>query len=132
MGFTEVGIGLLPAVISPFVMEKIGKANCSRYFLTGERFKGQTAMKIGLVSESFATVEEMDAGVADLVKAFCRNSPQAMTKAKLLIEEVSKMSIGDSKDYVTSQIAAIRVSPEGQEGLKSFLEKRKPSFLAKI
>lgn len=131
MGFTEVGIGLLPAVISPFVMEKIGKANCSRYFLTGERFKGQTATKIGLVSESFATVEELDAGVQQLLKSFCRNSPQAMKKAKLLIEQVSNMTIWESKEYVSGEIAAIRVSPEGQEGLQSFLEKRKPSYLVK-
>lgn len=132
LGFTEVGIGLLPAVISPFVMEKIGKANCSRYFLTGERFKGPVAVKLGLCSESFATVEELDAAVSELLKAFSRNSPQAMTKAKLLIEQVSNMTIADSKEYVSGQIAAIRVSPEGQEGLKSFLEKRKPSFLAKM
>lgn len=130
MGFTEVNIGLIPAVISKFVMEKIGKNNCRRYFLTGERFSGPPAKDMGLVNESVATIEELDEVVQQVTDQLKSASPQAVRKAKVLIEEVSAFpSANASRAFVTEQIASIRVSPEGQEGLQAFLEKRTPAWV---
>merc|ERR1712194_76217 len=127
MGFTEVAIGLIPAVISKFVMEKIGKTHSSRYFLTGERFKGPEAQRIGLVTQTLGTEEELDQAVEKITTQLTKVSPQAVRKAKQLVEKVSQFSsVEASRSFVTQEIAKIRVSEEGQEGLKSFLEKRKP------
>lgn len=130
-GFTEVQIGLIPAVISGFVTNKIGKSNSSRYFLTGERFGGQRAQQIGLVSESFETIEELDAAVEGVVKNLSRASPAAVSRAKQLIEEIDGLTVANTRPLVSAAIAAIRVSEEGQEGLQAFLEKRKPSWISK-
>lgn len=131
-GFTEVAIGLIPAVISRFVMEKIGKSNCSRYFLTGERFNGLVAKDIQLVNASFATMGEADEEINRIVAQIAKVSPAAVHRAKHLIEQVQRFScVEQSKEFVTEEIAAIRVSAEGQEGLKSFLEKRAPSWQKK-
>jgi len=128
-GFTEVCIGLIPAVISRFVMDKVGKSNCSRYFLTGERFSGLVAKDIGLVNDSLSTPQGMDEAVCSLVDQIAKASPAAVKRAKFVIERVSQFSsIEASRAFVTEEIAAIRVSHEGQEGLKSFLEKRAASW----
>jgi len=129
-GLTEVCIGLIPAVISRFVMDKIGKANCARYFLTGERFSGPVAKHIGLVNDSLATPDDMDEAVSAIVAQIAKASPAAVKRAKSLIEQVSHFeSAQASEAFVTEEIASIRVSAEGQEGLKSFLEKRNPSWI---
>lgn len=128
-GFTEVGIGLIPAVISRFVMDKIGKSNCSRYFLTGERFKGDRAKEIGLVSETFASFEELDGACEKTLGYIAKASPAAVAKSKLLIESVSNMTISQSRDHTSGEIAAIRVSKEGQAGLQAFLKKTNPPWV---
>jgi len=125
-GFTEVRLGLIPAVISPFVLEKIGVGNASRYFLTAERFKTQEAKRIGLIQDAFEKLEELDAEIDRLVTQISNNGPEAVKKCKSLIQEVSKMDIRDSrcKLFVANEIAKISVTPEGQEGTGAFLEKR--------
>jgi methylglutaconyl-CoA hydratase len=129
-GFTEVKLGLIPAVISPFVIDRIGNANAYRYFLTGERFNAVTAKEIGLLQEVVASEEELDARVDIMAKEICENSPQAVTLCKKLIQGVQNKSYFESttRAYLANEIASIRVSSEGQEGLSAFLGKRKPAW----
>src|SRR6266545_5993602 len=117
-GFSEVKLGIIPAVISPFVLPKIG-AHARRYFLTGERFDGETALRIGLVHE---LAEDLDAAVERAVGELLTSAPQAVREAKRLIREHPP---GDE----AAQIAArLRSGEEGQEGLRAFLERRTPSW----
>ena len=128
--FCQVKLGLIPAVISPFVIEKIGRGNASRYFLTGERFGALEAVQHGLINESVATEEILNARVEKLASEIVANSPAAVSRCKKLIQSVGSMSYNDdaTKRFVASEIASIRVSPEGQEGLSAFFEKRKPKW----
>jgi methylglutaconyl-CoA hydratase len=129
-GFTEVKLGLVPAVISPFVMEKIGKANCSRFFLTGERFGPEEAKRIGLIQDHFATESELDAIIDKLTAEIAASGPKAVKICKDLIQSVAKMDMHDlaTKNFVTSVIAKVRISEEGQSGLNAFLNKGKPMW----
>jgi methylglutaconyl-CoA hydratase len=117
-GFSEVKLGIVPAVISPFVLPKIG-AHARRYFLTGERFDAATALRIGLISEvSPDPAEAVERVVADLLTS----APHAVRAAKVLVRERPP---GDE----TARIAArLRSGDEGQEGLRAFLEKRSPGW----
>jgi methylglutaconyl-CoA hydratase len=118
-GFSEVKLGIIPAVISPFVLPKIGE-HARRYFLTGERFDAQTALRIGLVSE---VTDDLDGAVARVVAELTSAGPVAVREAKKLIRE---RPIGEE----TARIAAhLRSGAEGQEGLRAFLERR-PARLA--
>lgn len=128
-GFTEVRLGILPAVISPYVLRKIGLSAARELFLTGERFEAVKAQEIGLVRAAVPP-EDLDAAVDARVQELLKAGPQAMAQAKELIEEVSFRRIEDVQRYTVEAIADIRVSPEGQEGLNAFLEKRKPSWHA--
>jgi methylglutaconyl-CoA hydratase len=113
-GFSEVRLGIIPAVISPFVLPKIGQ-HARRYFLTGERFDAQTALRIGLVHE---VADDLDAAVSGIVEEILSSGPEAVREAKRLIRERPG---GDE----TAQIAArLRTSEEGQERLRAFLERR--------
>jgi enoyl-CoA hydratase/carnithine racemase len=114
-GFSEVKLGIIPAVISPFVLPKIGP-HARRYFLTGERFDAQTALRIGLVHE---VAGDLDAAVGRIVSELLSSGPKAVREAKSLIRERPDGS-------ETAQIAArLRASDEGQERLRAFLERRK-------
>jgi methylglutaconyl-CoA hydratase len=126
-GFTEVRLGLVPAVISPYVIAKIGESAARELFLTGERFEAVKAQEIGLVR---ATVpeEDLDAAVEARVRELLQAGPRAIAEAKALIREVSWRRVEDVQRYTVERIAEIRVSPEGQEGLRAFLEKRKPRW----
>jgi methylglutaconyl-CoA hydratase len=118
-GFSEVKLGIVPAVISPFVLPKIGESAARRYFLTGERFDAQTALRIGLVQE---VAPELDAAVERVVGELLSSGPQATREAKRLIRLRPQ---GEE----TAQLAArLRASEEGQEGLRAFLERRSPSW----
>ena len=118
-GFSEVRLGIIPAVISPFVLRRIGSA-ARRYFLTGERFGAAAALRIGLVDE---VADDADAAVAEVVAAVLAGGPEAVREAKALVRQ-------RPEGMATAEIAAARrTSPEGQEGLRAFLEKRSPSWL---
>jgi methylglutaconyl-CoA hydratase len=120
-GFTEVRLGIIPAVISPFVFAKIGTGATRRLFLTGERFDATTAQRIGLVHE---VAEDLDAAVERLVGEILKSGPQATRAAKRLARE--HPSVGEE----LAQIAAgLRSSDEGQEGLRAFLGKRRPRWI---
>jgi methylglutaconyl-CoA hydratase len=117
-GFSEVKLGIIPAVISPFVLPRIG-AHARRYFLTGERFGAETALRIGLVEE---VAEDLDGAVETVVAEVLSSGPQAVREAKRLIRERPS---GDE----TAQIAArLRAGEEGQEGLRAFLDRRDPGW----
>ena len=120
-GFTEVRLGIIPAVISPFVFAKIGAAPARRFFLTGERFDAQTALQIGLVQE---IAEDVDAAVDRFVGAILESGPEATRAAKRLARE------RPSRATDVARIAArLRSGEEGQEGLRAFLDKRPPRWL---
>lgn len=130
-GFTEVRLGIAPAVISSFVLPKIGAAAARRWFLTGEIFKAETAKAIGLVHEIVPAVEldrELDRAVDRLVASIAGNGPLAVAAAKRLIRENTALSRDEAIANSVRAIAALRASPEGQEGLGAFLEKRRPSW----
>ena len=127
--FTEVRLGLAPAVIAPYVIAKIGAGGASRYFLTGERFDAETAMRIGLVSE-VAAEGELDSAAHRLIDALLKGSPNAQREIKKLIQTVAGFSAENFRDYTARLIASLRVSAEGQEGLASFFEKRLPKWAA--
>lgn len=125
---SEVRIGLVPAVISPYVVRAMGQRMASRYFLTAETFDAQQAHAFGLVHEVCGE-DSLDDTVQTLVKALLNNGPQVVAKAKALVHYVAENQIDEvTIHHTTELIADIRVSPEGQEGLSAFLEKRKPTW----
>jgi len=117
-GFTEVRLGIIPAVISPFVLPKIGSA-ARRYFLTGERFGADVALRIGLVHE---VAENTDEAVSGVVEALLAGGPEAVREAKRLVRE--RPSGAETVPIATAR----RTSEEGQAGLRAFLEKRPPPW----
>jgi methylglutaconyl-CoA hydratase len=127
-GFTEVRLGLVPAVISPFVMRRIGPARARRYFLTGELFGAEEALRIGLADE-VAPHEGAEAVVERVVAAILRAGPRAVAAAKRLVRVV-EADLGAASEYAADTIATLRVQPEAQEGMKAFLEKRDPAWTA--
>jgi len=115
-------------VISPYVIAAIGARQAQRYFLSAERFDAQTAYHLGLVQKP-CTPEELDNQVTDLINSLLSNAPVALTACKQLIHRVDASINPELRDYTTSLIAQLRVSPEGQEGLAAFLEKRPAGWL---
>jgi methylglutaconyl-CoA hydratase len=119
-GFTEVRHGIIPAVISPFVFAKIGTGAARRFFLTGERFDAETALRIGLVHEVAPDLEDASARIAGEI---LRSGPEATRAAKRLAQEAP------NEGEELARIAAdLRAGAEGQEGLRAFLEKRTPAW----
>lgn len=126
---SEVKLGLIPATISPYVIKAMGENAARRYFLTAERFSASEAHRIGFVHEVVAA-EALDSTVADIVKALVSNSPNAVKQAKRLVQDVAGAPLNDTLIADTAErIADIRSSEEGKEGVRSFLEKRKPGWL---
>lgn len=126
---SEVKLGLIPATISPYVIKAMGENPARRYFLTAERFSAQEAHRIGFVHE-VVSAEMLDATTDNIVKALVSNSPNAVKEAKRLVQDVAGMPLTGALIADTAQrIADIRSSEEGKEGVRSFLEKRKPGWL---
>lgn len=126
---SEVKLGLIPATISPYVVDAIGLKASRRYFLTAERFFASTAQQLGLVSE-VVELEELDVATIEMIKTTLANGPIAVREAKELAFDVAYQEITPSLMNETSErIAKLRVSEEGQEGLTAFFEKRSPSWL---
>lgn len=126
---SEVKLGLIPATISPYVIKAMGEQAARRYFLTAERFDAKEAQRIGFAHE-VVTADELDTTVAGIAKGLVNNSPNAVMEAKKLVREVVGAPVTDALLADTAnRIAAIRASMEGREGVASFLEKRKPSWL---
>lgn len=123
----EVKLGLIPAVISPYVIAKMGVSGARRYFLTGERFGAQPALFQGLIHEVVES-EDLESRCLQIAKDLIAAGPQAVKACKALIQKVGGSVTQDVRDYTTKKIAELRASPEGQEGIQSFLEKRKPNW----
>jgi methylglutaconyl-CoA hydratase len=126
-GFTEVRLGLVPAVISPYVVRKIGVSVARELFLTGERFPAARAAAIGLVHR-VVKLDELDAAVDARVRELMQAAPGAVAAAKGLLRSVAGRPVESVRELVCKRIADRRASDEGQEGLKAFLEKRKPDW----
>lgn len=127
---TEVKIGLSPATISPYVIRAIGERAAKRYFLTGERFDAAEAHRLGMLT-LVAAPENLDAEIGKILDHLVLGGPLAMAKIKDLIRAVSGPLEDSLIDDTAQRIAEIRVSPEGREGIASFLEKRKPGWVKK-
>ena len=127
--FSEVRLGILPAIISPYVVRKIGEANARRYFLTAERFGAQEAKAIGLAAK-ICPLAELDSVVEDVLAHLLLGSPDAQRRVKELLNVITGVSIDEAGRRTPSMIAEARASEEGREGLRAFLEKRKPRWVA--
>jgi methylglutaconyl-CoA hydratase len=127
-GFTETKLGILPAMISPFVLPKIGVSHARALFLTGVRFTAAKALAIGLV-HTVVAAGQLDAAVADVVREALTAAPTGVAAAKRLIPQVAGRSPEEVAALTARTIAAQRVSPEGQDGLRAFLEKRQPGWV---
>ena len=126
-GFTETKLGILPAMISPYVLQKIGASAARDLFLTGRRFDAQKAKSINLVHE-VVPLADLDTTVQTFITEAMSASPTAVARAKSLIPNVLGRNPADVIDITADAIASQRVSPEGQEGLRAFLDKRTPAW----
>lgn len=128
LAFSEVKLGIAPAMISPYVISKIGASWARRLFVTGERFTPALARELGLV-HTVVPLDDLDATVEDMLQELLSSAPQALRACKTLAKDVGKMDLYTARDFTAETIARLRVSEEGQEGLKAFLEKRKPRWI---
>jgi methylglutaconyl-CoA hydratase len=126
--FTEVKLGILPAVISPYAIAKIGRSAARELFMTGARFSAERAREIGLV-HAVADASELDRVVAKYVNDLLTSAPEAVDAAKRLIAAIADGTRTAAVEYSIDAIAERRVSAEGQEGMGAFLAKRPPSWL---
>jgi methylglutaconyl-CoA hydratase len=127
---SEAKLGLSPATISPYAIRAMGERQARRYFLSAEVFGGEEAYRIGMLS-ALVPAGELDSAVDNLVKNLLAGGPQAQARIKELVRAVVNRPIDDALVADTAKrIAEIRVSPEGKEGIASFLEKRKPSWIS--
>ena len=126
---SETKLGLIPAVISPYVMAAIGERAAHRYFLTAERFDAAEAFRLGLLHEIASDDDAMDDKINDIVTALVQAGPQAVTESKRLINAVAHRTIDVTLLAETAQrIASVRASDEGREGISAFLSKRKAAW----
>jgi methylglutaconyl-CoA hydratase len=125
---SEVKLGLAPSVISPYVVRAMGGRQASRYFITGEEFGAQRARELELVHE-VVPAAELDETTQKICLQLMRNGPHAIRATKSLLRRVQPNVDAATIDYTTHLIAMLRVSQEGQEGMKAFLEKRTPAWL---
>lgn len=125
--FSEGKLGIAPAVISPYVVAKIGRTHARALFFTAERFNSQRALQIGL-AHLVVPEEKLDSEVERLLKEIKGSSAKAIARAKELIALVPDLAPNDAMGLTAQTIAALRVSPDGQEGLRAFLEKRTPGW----
>jgi methylglutaconyl-CoA hydratase len=127
-GFSEVNLGLIPAVISPHVIAKIGVGRARHLFVTGERFDAATAERYGLVTHVVDDEAALDVALAEVLEQIKTSAPGAVAAAKELIRNVTRLPAAEVDAYTAPQIARQRVSAEAQEGIGAFLEKRKAKW----
>ena len=127
-GLTEAKLGIVPAVISPFVMQKIGAGRARALFLTAERFDGREAERIGLVHKAVPE-DQLDEEVQRVIEQLLSSGPAAVASAKELIKAVAPLSLEAAISTTSDWIARLRSTPEAKEGMTAFLEKRKPNWV---
>src|SRR6266581_6749130 len=127
LAFSEVKLGIAPAVISPYVVRKIGETHARALFTTGERFSPARAREIGLV-HIVVPAEELDAVVEKTVRELLSSAPQALRACKALALSVGHMDHDTARRYTAETIATLRVDAEAQEGFRAYLEKQKPNW----
>jgi methylglutaconyl-CoA hydratase len=126
---SEVKIGIVPACISPYILKRVGEYKARELMLTGRRFQGPEAERCHLVNRS-VPLQEIEQTLEELMTLLKTSGPKAMSQCKSLIFEVSNnLTLSEAYDYTARMIAELRVSDEGQEGMKAFLEKRKPGWV---
>ncbi len=127
-GFTETKLGIIPAVISTFVLPKIGESNARALFATGQRFDARRAQAIGLVHEVVSDEAALDVRVEELLDELRSAGPMAARAAKALVRELRTLQPDEARRHAVRHIAQLRTSAEGQEGLAAFVEKRAPRW----
>ncbi len=128
-GISEVRIGLIPAMISPYVVGKIGARQARRYFLTGERFDAETAQHIGLVHEVVENDAELVRKANQICDEILKGAPVAISDTKQLIAEIAQTNVSPARqEELAAKLARRRASPEAVEGITAFLEKRSPNW----
>ncbi|MBO9618842.1 MAG: enoyl-CoA hydratase/isomerase family protein [Niabella sp.] len=128
LAFSEVKIGLIPATIAPYILKRIGESKTRELMLTGKKIKGVEAARLGLVNQS-APEAALDVLVETTISELLTAGPASVAQCKTLLAELSAKPLEAAVPYTTEMIAQARVSPEGQEGMKAFLEKRKPDWI---
>ncbi len=127
---SEVKIGIIPACISPFVIKRVGEYGARDLMLTGKRIQGKDAEYYRLVNKSLESYEKLEEYIDSIIALLKTSGPNAVKQCKQLIYNISNiLSLDDAQDYTAQMIAEIRASAEGQEGMASFLEKRKPNWV---
>lgn len=128
---TEVKLGIVPAVVSPYILAAIGERYARRYMLSAERFSAAEAYRIGLLHEIVPGEDELDDAIGEIVDSLLKSGPNAQAECKSMLRAIAGQPLNESTEEQTTQcIARVRSSPEGQEGLAAFLEKRKPNWCA--
>ena len=125
--FSEVKLGIIPAVISTYIVRRIGLSNMKRLFITGERFNSEYAKSIGLI-DYVVSEEELDSVIKKYAEQLISSGPNAIKEVKKLVSDYEKMDINKYKEHMVKKISQLRVSEEGQEGINAFLQKRKPGW----
>lgn len=128
--FSEVKIGVVPACIGPYVVKKMGEGRARELFITGERMSASRAQAVGLVNQVVED-DRLDVEVDRLVDALLSSGPEAIAMAKRLVAGVGHMAPEEFRPWTAEMIARLRVSPEGQEGMDAFLNKRVPNWVKK-
>ncbi len=133
---SEVRLGIVPACIGPFVISKIGASQARRFFISADRFKAPQARDIGLVHEVYSDLSSLEGGLQKLLDQITQCGPNAMAMAKKLVLDLSwpekRESLENPFEYVAQLLSHVRISDDGHEGAKAFLEKRKPAWLLAI
>jgi methylglutaconyl-CoA hydratase len=129
LSFSEVKIGLVPACISPYVLKRVGERFGREYFLTGQRLTAAEALACGLVNK-VAPAQGLDSAVHACVDSLLTSGPAALATVKRMVREVAEMTLDEAGPMTARMITALRMSGEGQEGMKAFLDRRTPSWVA--
>src|SRR5205814_5958673 len=130
-GFTEVKLGIIPAIIGPFVIARVGPGRAREFFITGERFLAPVAMNIGLIQHVASHEAALDALIDSKISQILTSAPGAIAAAKELVFGVAARTLESSREFAADAIARARTGEEGQAGMQAFLDRQKPPWIEK-